>query len=493
MEKKIERATGRPPTARLGAAVALGLAAALAAAPARSQPADRRREREARALFERGVQRADRRRWAEALEAFERSLALLPRPSTRFNIAQALLRMGRFRAAASAFEAHQAAQPPDDDGARVARSRAMLAEARARLVPVALSGVPEGAEVLVDGAPEPAGGTTRSLPLDPGLHRFEVRTADGRSERFELTLVAGTPAARALTLAPAAAPTEAATPPPFTHVAAVDAFRRGAETLRAGRLDEAVVALQEAVRLEPTPGTWRWLGVTLRGLGRYLESVEAFERYLAAPEPDATVARLEEVQLAVGEMRRSLARLTVTVRPATASLLVDGRVRAPGSEPLLVNPGPHAVELRAEGYETNRREVELTPGGQLVVTADLAPQAGRLVVEPSVPGAVITVDGAEAGRGRVERAVAAGEHAVEIRAEGHEPLQRRVTVTRGGVVRVDAVLVGRRLPGWVVPVAVAGGLLVAGGVTAAVVLATRGTEPPLPTSWGNFAEALTLP
>jgi hypothetical protein len=192
------------------------------------------------------------------------------------------------------------------------------------------------------------------------------------------------------------------------------------------------------------------------------------------------------MQLAVGEMRRSLARLTVTVQPASASLLVDGRVRALGAEPLLVNPGPHAVELRAEGYETNRREVELTPGGQLVVTADLAPQAGRLVVEPSVPSAVVTVDGAEAGRGRVERTVAAGEHQVEIRAEGHEPLQRRVTVTRGGVVRVDAVMVGRGLPGWVVPVAVAGGVALAGGVVAAVLLLQPETAVVVEDKWGRI-------
>ncbi len=100
------------------------------------------------------------------------------------------------------------------------------------------------------------------------------------------------------------------------------------------------------------------------------------------------------------------------------------------------------------------------------------------------------LDGRAVGRGRVELTTQPGEHLVEIQAEGHEAFRRTVRVTVGGVVRVDATLVRRRLPAWVVPVSVAGGILLVGGAVTAVVLATRGTEEPLRPSWGTYAEAI---
>jgi hypothetical protein len=48
-----------------------------------------------------------------------------------------------------------------------------------------------------------------------------------------------------------------------------------------------------------------------------------------------------------------------------------------------------------------------------------------------------------------------------------------VEVGRTGVVRIDASL-ARALPGWVVPVSVAGGALVLGGIIAGVVYGTSG-------------------
>lgn len=489
MVKKIERAAGRPPTPRLGAAIALGLAAALAAAPARSQPADRRREREARALFERGIERADRRRWAEALEAFERSLAVMPRPTTRFNIAQALLRLGRHRDAVAAFEAYLAAPEGDRDAGRAAEARALLAESRAHVGTLTLTDVPDGAEVLVDGAAVPGAGATRALTLDPGTRHLEVRAGAGRSERFDVALEAGARATRAVTSAPAG---HAVARPTLTGAQAQAAFERGRLALLGRRYDDAARAFEEAAALEPTPGTWRWLGVTLRSMGRYVDGIAAFERYAAAPEPAATPEQRAQVQEALRAMRLALARVEVSP-PAGASLLVDGRERRVEEGVVSLDPGPHAIELRAEGHRPQRHDVDLAPGGRLTLRAHLEPLPARVAVEPSVAAAQVTIDGLAAGRGRVEREVAPGEHALEISADGYEPLRRTVRVAAGAAVRVDATLVRRRLPGWVVPVAVAGGLLVAGGLTAAVVLATRGTEPPLPTSWGNFAEALTLP
>ncbi len=197
--------------------------------------------------------------------------------------------------------------------------------------------------MLVDGAAEAGEGPTRVLLLDPGLRRFEVRTSDGRSERFELTLASGAPAAHAVsaTLAATTAVTVAA--PTLAHAEAQAAFERGREAALARRNDQAAAAFHDAARLEPTPGTRRWLGVTLRGMGRYTESIAALERYLAAPEVGVAPTQLEEVGRAVGEMRRSLAQLTVTLQPTSAALQVDGRTRAMEAGAMIaIDPGAPA-------------------------------------------------------------------------------------------------------------------------------------------------------
>lgn len=343
--------------------------------------------------------------------------------------------------------------------------------------------------VLVDGVAEAGDGPTRTLALDPGLRRFEVRASDGRSDRFELGLASGTPAAHAVRLAPA---TEVSTPR-VSNAQAQAAFEHGRRSLLERRYDDAARAFQDAARLDPTPGTWRWLGVTLRSMGRYTESLAAFERYFAAPEEDVTEEQFAQMRVAVAEMRRALARLTVIARPAGATLLIDARPRPMGAAEVTVDPGAHVVELRADGHRPHRQEVELRPGEQLTVVAHLLVIAGRIIVEPSVVGAAVEIDGRAAGRGRVEQEAAPGEHMVEIRAADHEPLRRAVRVVAGGATRFDATLVRRGRPGWVAPALIVGGAVAVGGaVIAGVAYLARGTAAPTPDAWATYQELLTV-
>src|SRR5690349_20986756 len=71
----------------------LALCASLVPVSASAQPsAD---PAEARRLFDAGRAHADAERWPDAVTAFEASRALLERPSTLFNLASALVRVGR--------------------------------------------------------------------------------------------------------------------------------------------------------------------------------------------------------------------------------------------------------------------------------------------------------------------------------------------------------------------------------------------------------------
>ncbi len=267
--------------------------------------------RRAEALFHEGVAFADAQRWAEALDVFERSLALVPTASARFNVAVARLRLGRCLAATTAFEAHLASPEGDPNVARTARSRDLLAESR-RCAATSAVGAAQ--------APGAASTETITRPTAPTLDAPAVRSA-----------------------------------------LAAAAFARGRQALLARRNDEAADAFHEAVRIEPTAGTWRWLGVTLRGMARYTEAIAAFERYLAAPEADATAEQLAQAHVALAEMRRALGTLVVTVSPSRTTLLVDARPRSIGAGEVELDPGEHVVELRAEGVSNAPRRDQSPP------------------------------------------------------------------------------------------------------------------------------------
>lgn len=199
------------PLSALGLALALCLAAPSTAA----QPAP---EAEARAYFEQGVSLADAARWAEALAAFQHSLRVVPRSSTRLNIARALLRLGRLRAAVEAFDGYLLGADPGAEAARIAEATQLREEARAALAVLVLTGVPDAAEVLADGELRLGTGPTRVLPLDPGSHHIEVRDTNQRTARFDVVLTRSSRETRAVSLsrdgaAAEPAPTPTPTPP----------------------------------------------------------------------------------------------------------------------------------------------------------------------------------------------------------------------------------------------------------------------------------------
>ncbi len=181
------------PRVRWAAFVCLACACACLATPgvALAQNSAGSARREARALFREGLDRAEEQRWREAAESFRRSAALVERPSTLFNLGEVLLRLGQYTEAARALDRCLAIADPRRDRGQIERVRPALAEARAAIVTLEVGGVPEGASVLVDGRVVAGVGEARTLAIDPGAHVVEVRAADGRSVRHELSPAPG--------------------------------------------------------------------------------------------------------------------------------------------------------------------------------------------------------------------------------------------------------------------------------------------------------------
>ncbi|MCB1009992.1 MAG: PEGA domain-containing protein, partial [Acidobacteria bacterium] len=142
-----------------------------------------------RRLFTQGSDLAEQERWAEALPLFRRSRALVARPSTIFNIASVLARLGRNIEAIETLDEL-------DRRRRFPRSlRGPVAELRQRLeglvAVLELRFSPINAEVIVDGEASTGTGLERRLRLDPGEHVVSIQLQGYEPEQIRISMLAG--------------------------------------------------------------------------------------------------------------------------------------------------------------------------------------------------------------------------------------------------------------------------------------------------------------
>lgn len=281
-----------------------------------------------------------------------------------------------------------------------------------------------------------------------------------------------------------------ATPAVFAQsnvVSARHAFQRGVTALNEGRFADAVGAFEESYELQHAPIVLYDLGLSYRALGRYREAADAFDRYAQAPERGVDAHRLGTVRDEITRLRGSLAHVTLSAEPTTATLQVDGRPQPLVAGGLTLDPGNHVIEFTAEGYRPFHRELNVQPGSSVEIHAQLEPTAwaARLEVQPSVATASVFLDDVFAGQGPVERHLSSGDHHVEVHAPGYDVFRRTVHVGVDGLVRVDAHLEREGHNRWMIPVGVAGGVVVLAAVVVGIAFAMSPTDPAYSATWGN--------
>jgi PEGA domain len=147
--------------------------------------------REARAAFERGIEMSQQERWGEALDAFRRSFELVPRPSTAFNMASTLVRLGRHVEAVAAYEHYLRIADASAEGARFTDAQTQLTAERAMVATLELAIAPETAELRLDGRRVEGLLSQRALSVDPGAHTIEVSAPRHRAFSTTVRVASG--------------------------------------------------------------------------------------------------------------------------------------------------------------------------------------------------------------------------------------------------------------------------------------------------------------
>jgi len=271
----------------------------------------------------------------------------------------------------------------------------------------------------------------------------------------------------------AAAPARAQkAPPPAASAADIEEakrhFQQGVALYNDGNFNGALAEFEAAYRVRSSPGVLYNIGLSQKALFRYAESVDTLERYLRE-ETKLTGERRAEVTQLIAEMRALLADVTLTIAPAGATVMVDGRTAgtAPIVAPMRIAAGNHVLEVHAEGYRSQRRELMISAGVPVKLTFNLEviPKTGKVRINAKPAEAMVKVDSKVLGYPPAEAELPAGGHLLEVEAPKYVTHRSELVIAAGQMRTLDIVLQkppSRIVDKWYfwtpITVAVAGGL-----------------------------------
>ena len=279
-------------------------------------------------------------------------------------------------------------------------------------------------------------------------------------------------------------------------------FEQGVHAAEQERWADALELFRRSRAIVQRPSVLYNEAQMLVRLSRFVEAQTALDDYQAAVRGTSEPAereRLARAETLESEVRTRVATLILRVTPAEATIEVDGHPLAGEGtvRTLVLDPGRHAITVRAEGCDPRSMNYSLLSGTRAEERISL-PQssATRLIVETGESGAQIEVDGEPFGVGRAEGPVRGGTHLVRVIPVDGPARERRVEIEPGTTLNIDLRAGGGSSGGiaqepwfWVVI-----GVVLVGGAAGGIVAATYdpGVEAPIPGDIGpgGVVEAL---
>jgi hypothetical protein len=224
-------------------------------------------------------------------------------------------------------------------------------------------------------------------------------------------------------------------------------FRRGVEFINQERWEEGLEAFDESYRLYPTQAALFNRAMCLRLLRRYGEAMDALVEYRSRYASQVSAERMAEVDAELRTLESLIGQMTVTLAGADAAdIIVDGQRAgtAPTERPVVMAPGRHTVELRAEGFRPFSQTVTVSSGESTTLRATLSPLVSdaAVVLNVNVPGATVSLGGAQVGTTPLAGPVpvASGTATFAITRPGYARSEVNVRVEPGETATADVVL-----------------------------------------------------
>ena len=166
-------------------------------------------------------------------------------------------------------------------------------------------------------------------------------------------------------------------------------FKSGVALYKEGKYSEALAEFQRAYEIAPHPLVLYNIAGCYRELSRYSDAVKAYERFLAEGKGQVPSGRLTAAQSELDGILARIARVTVTVSPDGATLLVDGQEIGTLVEmPLILSPGSHELIARAAGRKDTTRTVRVASGDEHSISHTRPSSASMITGGSTTPAAV---------------------------------------------------------------------------------------------------------
>jgi hypothetical protein len=274
-----------------------------------------------------------------------------------------------------------------------------------------------------------------------------------------------------------------------------NAFNEGAALVEKAQWAEALTAFERAASVRRHAITTYNIAACERAMGRYTRARRSFAQALAqnaaAGGKELPASLDSEARGALEQIDGILAKVSLSVDPVQAKVLVDGRplevgeggalvagLRAPGQGEALaraawvtVDPGAHVFTFQREGFVDVVLNKTFFPAARATMDVKLELLPATLRISSNRPRALVAVNGLDVGPVPVDVLRPAGVYKVLVRDDGYVPYEGSLTVKPGQAAALKADLtpekpsVFSRWWFWT-----ATGLIVAGAATATYLL-----------------------
>jgi len=233
-------------------------------------------------------------------------------------------------------------------------------------------------------------------------------------------------------------------------------FARGVEQAQRGELDAAAANFERAYQQSPHYAVLFNLGQAYTTLGRPVEAVRAFEKYLEGGGKKITPERQAEVRQLIRISKKRIGDVSFAIDPPSAKLSIDGKEidAASLSGPVSLSTGTHGVAVTLQGFETfvSSVNVEAQQTAVLEVRLTRAPEPaplaaaepariGQIAVDSELPDLQVSLDGVAVARVGNEPFLAqVGHHQILCQRDGYLPFTVELEVAEYGVARLDCSL-----------------------------------------------------
>ena len=129
-----------------------------------------------------------------------------------------------------------------------------------------------------------------------------------------------------------------------------------------------------AYNIFPSPKLWFNIGQANRDLGRPVDAVAAFDRFLRDA-GDAPPETLAEARRSAAELKTKLGQIRITSATDGAEVTVDGKQigSTPLGEMVWTTPGRHQIAVQHEGFSPAIEDVVVAAGQSTAVNFELRP------------------------------------------------------------------------------------------------------------------------